>query len=288
MKRYPCLNSVFFLFLLAAFFLPGVALANTVIRQGDPVQVHYVCRLKNGEIAAATLDESKLGAVAVRADVFQPVQKDAPLSLQAGIKPKVQNESGAHDFADEIATQISSALVGLPFDESQSIKISAGRAPYRPQATITLPRVRRRPMELRLLPEEYVNRIGKAAEVGAVFTLDPNFPGTVVAVTGDEILIRFAAPPDKKLETPFGPATVREDGNQYLIDIELQQGDVVRSGPMLGRVVAADARSFTVDYGNPLAGQDLVCEVSILPSTDYQSVNAVNDAADQGSQFHHR
>lgn len=272
---------LFFLVLTTITGPSGAAFAEGSARLGDPVRAHYVCRFENGEVAAATLGESKLACGEKRSEIFQPLRNDAPLSLHAGVAPESQGGPGVHDFSDEIASQIAHALVGLKPGEKRMVKISADRARYRERAAIAMPRIRRRPVELRLRPDEYGKRTGRQAKVGTAFTLDPAFSGKVVSVTADEVLIRFAAPAANPLKTPFGPATVRVDGNQYLVEIHARRDALVRSGSMLGRVVAFDEKTFTVDYGHPLAGRNLDCEVTILPSGTLRRKSETTHAMDR-------
>lgn len=264
---------------LAAFAAQSqLAFASGPIISGDLVQLHYVCRLENGEVAASTMAESSLGVAEKKSSIFEPIQNDAPLSLQAGLDPKNQGVPAVVDFSDEIAAQIAHSLVGLQRNEAQTVKVSAARAHYREKAVISMVRVRQRPKELRMLPGEYSKRMGKDAEVGQVFTLDPDFPGKVVSSGENEVLIRFEAPANKKLVTPFGPAMVRESENQYLVDIDVRNEALVRTGPMVGRITAVDEKMFTVDYGHPLGGQDLVCDLSFLSADNEQKEGGEKNA----------
>ncbi|OHB32327.1 MAG: hypothetical protein A2X84_02000 [Desulfuromonadaceae bacterium GWC2_58_13] len=277
MTQYGYLKkSLFLLVFTVSAHLGESAFADGAIRPGDSVHLHYVCRFKNGDLADTTLSESRLAQGTKKAEIFRSIQNDAPLFLQAGDAPKSEGGPSVRDYSDEIAAQIARSLVGMEGSEQQTVKIVADQAQYREKSTISLARVRQRPRELRLMPEEYAKRTGKTAEPGADFTLDPDFPGTVVSVRQDEVLIRFEAPADKTLATPFGPATIRETDTLYLVDIHVRQGALVRSGPMVGRIVSVDEKMFTVDYGHPLAGQDLDCEVTILSSEKAPQMPKIN------------
>jgi len=244
-----------------------------LIRSGDSVQLNYVCRLKTGEVADTTLAESKLASEDKKSSIFQPLQNDAPLSLTAGDDPRPTTVGKHHDFADVIAEQLARGVVGMRADDHKTVEVMAQEAESRQNGAFSLAKVRRRPKELRLLPAEYKNRTGKEAAIGQEFTIDPAFPGKVVTVSPDEVLISFAAPADKTLQTPFGPATIRETDKLYLVDIDARIGALVRSGPMVGKIVKVDDKMFTVDYGNPLAGQDLYCEVTVLSVAKNQQGN---------------
>jgi FKBP-type peptidyl-prolyl cis-trans isomerase 2 len=243
----------------------GPVLAGEPVRPHDAVKINYLCRLNNGELAAATIGESKLPPAEKRSPIFVPLQNDAPLSLVAGEGPEVAEMAPQqNEFEDEVAMQIADAVVGKQVAQPFAMTVSAARARYRDNAVLKLARTRQRPREMRMALGEYEALSGSKAEVGQAFALDPDFPGKVVSVNAAEVLLRFAAPPNNLLATPFGTAVVRETETQYLVDIDTKVGALVRSGPMVGRIAAVDEQMFAVDYGHPLAGQDLECEVTVL------------------------
>jgi FKBP-type peptidyl-prolyl cis-trans isomerase 2 len=233
------------------------------VLNGEKVQINYVCRLKNGEVAAATYRDAVLKPEEKRSGIYLELKNDAPLEWAAGQKKAAQDRSAPFDFADAIADQLGSSVVGLSPGQVHSIEIAAEKTPARPGGAIRLARVRRRPREQRMTAEEYRGRTGKDPEVGQELTFDPAVPGEVVAVNGPEVVVKYRAPVGGHVETPFGRALVKSDDHHYLLEIEIEKGALVRSGPMVGRVVEVDDRFFTVDYGHPLAGEDLVCDVTV-------------------------
>jgi FKBP-type peptidyl-prolyl cis-trans isomerase 2 len=255
-----------FLLLIVFFAGPvGAALAQMPVQPGDQVQVHYICHLLSGELADSTHADAKLAEAGPRARIYQPLENDAPLSFAAGRETSPAVGPKPHDFEDEIVRQLAQTVVGRARGEHFAVNIDGQQARPRENAKLSLARVRRRPLVLRMAPAEYLARTGREAEIGQAYAEDPDFPGTVDAVEKNEILIRFAGPPGNTLETPFGRAVVRQTEQEYLVDIDVRKGSLVRSGPMVGRIVEVGDTTFIVDYGHPLAGEDFSCEVTILP-----------------------
>jgi FKBP-type peptidyl-prolyl cis-trans isomerase 2 len=68
------------------------------------------------------------------------------------------------------------------------------------------------------------------------------------------------------VQTPFGKGTVKESGNVYIIDIDAKVGALVRSGPMVGRIVEVgegETGTITIDYSHPFGGESLDCDITL-------------------------
>ena len=57
---------------------------------------------------------------------------------------------------------------------------------------------------------------------------------------------------------------MEEAADRYLIAINAQTGNLVRSGGFVGRVIAVDEQLITVDYGHPFGGEPLLCDVQVV------------------------
>jgi len=244
------------------------AAAELPIQKGEKVQVNYVCRLDNGALAAATYRDAALKPEEKRSNIFLALKNDAPEQIVAGPNPVNPNASAPFDFADAITAKLSIAAVGLAPGLKHSISIAAKDLPTRSGATIQLARIRRRPKELRITVEDFENRTGKAPEVGQELTFDPAVPGEVASIEGQKVLIRFKAPVGEHIETPFGQALVKANEHSYLLEIEAKKGALIRSGPMVGRIIDVKEKTFVVDYSHPLAGESLHCDVMVERKND--------------------
>ena len=93
-------------------------------------------------------------------------------------------------------------------------------------------------------------------------------PATVMAVDTKSVSVRFSPKPGKEIETPFGKGTVRETSNDFEIVIAAPVGGLVRTGPLVGRIIGVDDTSFTLDYGHPFGGEELGCDIAIEPGVE--------------------
>ncbi|MEZ4601762.1 MAG: hypothetical protein R2940_18380 [Syntrophotaleaceae bacterium] len=239
-------------------------------RSGDRVRINYVCRLKNGELTASTYRDGAISPEEKRSAIYLALKNDAPLEWIAGQEKVSQSGSAPFDFADAIAVQLGQAVVGQVPGTLSGIEVAAAKAPVRPSGTIRLAKVRRRPRGLHMTVDEYKGRTGKNPEIGQEMTFDPAIPGKVTSVSESEVVVDFHAPVGELIDTPFGRARVSADQNSYLLEILVEKGDLVRSGPMVGKVADVDDAFFTVDYGHPLAGQNLVCDVEVSRGEESQ------------------
>ncbi|WP_246561728.1 hypothetical protein [Geobacter grbiciae] len=230
-----------------------------MIKAGDPVQVTYTCFDGTGALAATNVREAAESGGVKKGALFVAPREFSPLQLTAGTRP----ESKDKGFDDELAAGLAGAVVGKGVDETVSVELVGGPLEglsggdrYLKMAT-----VRKRAKELRLGREEYLTRTGREPEKGRRFVLDPALPGVVEEVSDKEVVIRFPLPEGGVVQTPFGPGTVRDGGDQWEIVIDAAVGRIVRSGPLAGRISDVNERFFTIDYGYPFGGESLRCDV---------------------------
>jgi FKBP-type peptidyl-prolyl cis-trans isomerase 2 len=253
---------VLFMNVLFVFHCPDLPAAETgLIKPGDKVGIQFTCRFPNGEIAASSSISVAKDSSLPKSVVFMPRSKDDPLEVTAG--QGTRSSAFPVQFEDEIVARIAGSLPGMPLGEQRTIEIRSERSADVPakEQFVQLALVRQRPKELRVTRDSYKSRTGKDPEVGTAYIFDPLIPGKVASVSENEVLIRFSAQPGSVVETPFGKGTIRENGNQFEIVIDAVKGRLVRTGPVVGCISDVQDRMFTIDYGHPLGGQPLACEV---------------------------
>jgi FKBP-type peptidyl-prolyl cis-trans isomerase 2 len=119
---------------------------------------------------------------------------------------------------------------------------------------------------------DYEFRARKTAEVGQSFAIDPSFPGRVESVTDKEVVIRFSAEPGSVIETPFGTGRIREEGENYKVDIDAREGKLVRTGNKIGRISKVDDKVIVIDYRHPFGYEALICDVTLNKVTETAAV----------------
>ena len=242
------------------------------LNKGDEVAMRFSCWLKTGELVASSYTQEHFGPDAPKSPVYLPRDRNDPLVIRAGHGLENIDEVPSRSFEGEILVQLARGVVGLPADGNQTLEISsAPGAADQADNVLQVARVRQRVKEMSMTPKEYEAMRGEAPEVGKTYTVDPAFPGRIVSVSSDRVLIAFASPPDDTVGTPFGPGKVRELPDRYEIDIDAHESTLVRTGSLVGRIVGVDAHKITLDYSYPFGGEVLVCDVklaSAVPSTD--------------------
>jgi len=163
-------------------------------------------------------------------------------------------------------SRLAEAAIGMKAGEVITRELNAERLTGLPEKelTVRLARVRKRPRELRLSIDQYTAQTGLKPEVGLAFGTDPLIPGKIVTVTDREVAISFTPVKRDGIDTPFGPATVRDVADHYEIDIAARPGKLVRTGGMAGRIAAVDSESITIDYGHPFGGETLRCDLKVM------------------------
>ena len=251
---------------LALGVLAGCApMRSSIVRPGDRAAVNFTCRFGNGEIAASTSGEVTRDPSLPKSRVFLPRTARDPLILVAGAEEIRRGPLGVISFEDAITARLAGAIVGLRGGTRTTVELRADRESAEGSSGGRLPmaRVRRRPKELRLSREKYVAQKGRAPEIGQEFLLDPLVPGKVTAVSDNEVRIGFPCRDGARVETPFGKGVLREEADHCGIAIDAHLGTLVRSGPLVGRIVSMNDRSFVIDYGHPFGGETLSCDVTV-------------------------
>jgi FKBP-type peptidyl-prolyl cis-trans isomerase 2 len=181
------------------------------------------------------------------------------------VTPKEIDGAQEKGFEGELIARLSQAIVGLPVGEKQTIEVKAENLPEQQKGVwlIKMARVRTRVKEMHFTPEEYESKTGNKPEVGRKFTFDPALPGRVESVTDKEVIVRFSGENGKEVSTPLGKGVIVERPDHYDIVVDAKPGSLIRSGELIGRVLTADDRDITIDFGNPFGGESLKCDVLI-------------------------
>jgi preprotein translocase subunit YajC len=89
--------------------------------------------------------------------------------------------------------------------------------------------------------------------------------GIIKSIKDEKAVIRLDVKEGSTVHTPFGEGTLRDRGDTYDVEIEAKIGHIVRSSSIVGRIVAVDPDSFTLDYGHTFGGEELTCDVKVEP-----------------------
>ncbi len=246
------------------------------VQPGDTASVHFLCRLQSGEVVAATdsVEESQR-----KSNLYRQRQETGPLSLvalSAADAVQQQRPYEQRSLEEEISHQLAQAIVGMKVGDTGTAEIKAEDVPSElaPQYIARLTRIRTRPKEMKMPKADYEHLAQRSPEVGQEYTYDPDFPGKVEAVSDKEVTIRLFATPGAIINTPFGPGRIREEGQDYKMDIDAHKGAIVRAGVMVGRISDVDDKVITIDFGNQFGGETLFCGVTVEKIKDAKLVQS--------------
>ncbi len=127
---------------------------------------------------------------------------------------------------------------------------------------LRLNRVRHATKEKRVSIEDFKAKGGKDPELGQTVLMDGELPGIVKGIADGAVVITFDAADGTMVRTPVGPGKVRDAGKGYDIVIEAKQGDLMRVGPLVGRVKYVDDRNMDIDFSKTFGGEKLHCDVA--------------------------
>jgi len=237
--------------------------SGSAVKVGDSVDINYLCRLNNGEVAAATdsvsEDQPKSNLYVARKEA------DPVLVIVSAPDGPTPEEQQAKQFEELIAYKLTRLVAGMKEGEKRKVELQAkdSRGSNEGKNTAHLARVRIRP-KLKDIPINDIKyRTGKTPEVGDSYAYDPAVPGRVEAVTEKYAVVRFSAKPGEVISTPFGPGLLSEDEKNYYITIDAHKNALVRVGSMIGKITDVNDKEITIFFGNPFADETLFCDLTV-------------------------
>ncbi|MEW6519463.1 MAG: hypothetical protein AB1461_08630 [Thermodesulfobacteriota bacterium] len=239
-----------------------------VITFGQPVQVDYTCRVKDGGLAATTSAEAGKAADAARSAIFARPPAYGPVLMTAGeITECTECDRDRRDFRLVLEETIQRQLVGLQAGRETPMAVASDELLMDEQeGTI---KIRRSQSRLRVKPfdgkqlQEMLGRLPLAGE-----TVIPEgssvLPFKVLEIKGPAVLVEFQVDQSQPFPTPFGPASIESiEEQEFRIRINPSIGHLIRSGGLIGRVVAVDDDFITFDYRHPFGYEELFCQVTV-------------------------
>lgn len=238
-----------------------------VITFGQPVQVDYTCQLKDGGLAATTSAEAGKAADAARSPIFAPPPFYGPVLMMAGeIAECTECDRDRRSFRLVLEETIQKQLVGLQSERKTPMAVSTDELLMDEQeGTI---KIRRSQSRLRVKPfdgkqlQEMLGRLPVAGET-VIPEASSVLPFKVLEIKGPAVIVEFQLDPAQPFPSPFGPAVIEAiEEQEFRIRINPTIGHLIRSGGLIGRVVAFDDEYITLDYRHPFGYEELFCQVT--------------------------
>jgi FKBP-type peptidyl-prolyl cis-trans isomerase 2 len=245
--------------------LAGVA-DDGAIKTGDIVMLDYTLTLEDG-----TLVYSPREAVAKDAG-----RRKAPGYREPGHFGPEQVVAGKAAAFPGVGQSATGMLPGTKKEVTLSPESAFGnpdpRKIRRYATEISLPRVG--PMS----PEEFVGRFHAFPIVGKEVEIGPFLKGRVKRVNERSAIIEMLAEKASRYNEDYGTVDVGLKGDQVVAVVKPRIGGVLKAEGMAGRVTAADAKTFTVDFNTPLAGKTLLLEMEAKSVTGASALSGLEIA----------
>jgi hypothetical protein len=245
-----------------------------VVQEDEPVFLVYSCKNSQGELVVTTAADTAVSEEK-KAAIFTPLPEPGPVAVTAGKKHInfIHSLSGPADFDQAATAYLAAAIVGQPFNRSLDITIRGEVQKGITDSNRFLKMYRRewKPRKFWSPNELWKAEYGKQPQLGDVYPSGP-YPETVfykiVAINDQKAQAEVMFENNSTVENPFGRLRFVnvDDKQRYQVVTDTQVGHTVRSGSLVGRVTAVDHESWTVDYGDPLAGLTLQCETTVSPA----------------------
>jgi FKBP-type peptidyl-prolyl cis-trans isomerase 2 len=262
-------RTAFLLFLL--FSCAGCAAMQPqpqVVTFGQPVGVDYTCTVSDGGLAATTAAEMGASSAIARSPIFAAPETYGPVPMTAGeVAECTECDRDRRHFRLVLEETIQKQLVGLQPGKKTAMAVTTDELLLDEQEGQI--KIRRSQSRLRVKPFEgrqLEDMIGRMPAVGETVTPVGSalLPFKVVEIKGPAVIVEFRVDPALPFPTPFGPAAITaSDDREFRITINPTMGHLVRSGGLIGRVVAFDEEYITLDYRHPFGYEELLCEVTV-------------------------
>ena len=245
------------------------ALGPVRVKQGDTAMVNYTCRLMSGEVVLTTREEIA-GEKASHAAIFIPFKKYGPTDLVAGGPDNYPRFGKLKMFEWEVAAQVARAIVGMKVGENNTIVLKADvpQGLDEEERYTTLGRVVRKEKDQKVALKVLKDKLGHAPAIGEQAFSFEGFVGTVKGIIDKEAIIHIEVQDGRIVDQPFGKGVIKDYPDHYDIITDAQEGHLVRTASQVGRIIKVTETTFTIDYGHPFGGEELMCDVqieSVLP-----------------------
>jgi len=243
------------------------------IRPGDRVRMQYTCRSADGLLMATTERAPTEDARTPKSPVFKAPAAFEPVVLTAGSEtvcstcPKESLQ--LKGFDDALHASLAAVIVDRPYGRHQQVllkrQVPEGLPPGK--RYVGLAKVWERDKQSSMLTDDYRKAMGHEPVVGFQYPYEMGLQASVFAIKDNHVLIRYTSEValGSTVPTAFGQGIIRDGGSQWQIDMQVSEGQLVRAGGLVGRVVEVNPKMFYIDFGNSFGGQELVCDVRAEP-----------------------
>lgn len=265
---HPCRNGIvnplvcFLLLWLCGCATSGVIPTAT---PNDKALVDFVCRMPDQTLVATTIRDVANDSTAHLSPLFSPTSSYTPVEIQLKDAVTAGDPAITESVEEVIKEKLASHLSGMPEGGTQEIALELPPDPRRTgtERFISLARIQVEPKNRRIDRRHFHNQFREEPVKGLDFFYRKGFRGHIDAVEGPVVAYHLTARDGDTIDTPFGRADITEKEDAYHVVIDAQVGTIVRSGPLVGKIVHVGGDSFVLDYGHPFGFETIQCQVTL-------------------------
>lgn len=241
------------------------------VQPGDVINVNYTCRSEDGQLMATTEKTAAQDQKTPRSPIFRMPEAFAPVTLVAGAEAanasEPQKPVKLSGFKKVLHKHLAMDLAGQRYGQPEPLRLSPHQTDLLPpaQGYVTFAKVWARPKQSIIPVDRFVKMMRRQPEVGFQYDHEMGLQATVANVGKRHVTIQYAPVNGLGCSVPtqFGTGIVKDGGTKWRIDMQVVEGQLVRSRDLVGRVVKVEPTMFYVDYGHPFGGGDLICDVAV-------------------------
>ena len=225
--------------------------SSLTVQAGDLVGVKYCLKLETGEILRTNIKELL-------------DDKEIPLSenyIESNIFSEVEVLAGEMDAFPGLH----SGVIGMKKGETKKIVVSPeeGYGPRKEDRIKTFPSLRLLPKKTSINQEKFHELFNMAPVVGDSVHLVPYFYHKITEINEMEVVLEAEIKGTYSLKSEIGDIKITPEENNIAITLEPQKGADFVVGNETGKIASVDDNVFTVDFNHPLAGKNLVLDMTV-------------------------
>jgi len=254
---------VFFLILVSVFILncasdnkscfskPTIQKAQTVIHDGDLVDLQYTVSLTDGSIIYTNVE--KIGSNPDHSWVqgYHRPKTCYPETIIAGRKARFY--------------ELEKLVTGMSPGESKKVTLQSVDAfgERDSRLVVEFPAVRKVPMFTSESIAKMVKHCHQFPKPGFTFNYGQYFRATVDEVLEDTVRLKLK-PKNTTINEPFGTVRIIEEGDEFALKLKAEMGKDFHWQDKKGVIKGVDENSFIVDFNHPLAGKEIQYDIKVI------------------------
>ncbi len=238
-----------------------------VIEPGEEVLADFTCRLPDHSLVMTTEKSVAEDGNEIKSEIFIPFKEYGPVPVIAGNNKKGPDYGKLKSIESEIFEGLSLAAAGMKPGVQEDIKLTAedNKKLSSEDRFIELPYVRKQNKNLKMSRSSFKRNYTKAPVPGDIIT-SPDLKGAsfeIMSCDEKELSIRLGVEDGTKIITTAGKGTMYDRGEYIITVMDVNKGDLKRTGVIVGKVSEIKEDTYTLDFINPFGSQELDCKVTV-------------------------